>query len=160
MKPLPNNQEILDLCAQLRITEPEARMIAEDLHQGDELLVAQANVEMDPAILQRITAELNHRLTRKRPLIWLRRIAAVIMLGFIALGIVSLSWRLAPPTKTDQEATLQQEQAILFDMAMRWNSGNQDVDDLTVMEVMYLYDDENQDPTNRWGKETYHENVA
>ena len=135
MKPKKNNtDELVKLFDVLNIDSKVANEIRCDLQAGDALLSRQREPDCPDELIERITRDINNRTQRLSWPMRLRHIAAVLVLGFVLVGLFELD---VLETALDLEL---EELEVVFD-------------DPVVAEILSLWDDANWDIQQLFGKE-------
>ena len=166
-----NKDELKTLQDELGLTEAEAWRMAADIQAGDELLDSIPAEPLSADLVNDITAKINTRLSnarlpRRSPMLWLRRIAAVIVVALAGLSV----WYVGhdepipiPSSVTTVEPTSSDADRQLWDFALmlgeeRVSGSNAEMDAETMTDLLLLFDDADLSADNPLGKEPNYEN--
>ncbi|MBN1436981.1 MAG: hypothetical protein JW936_07890 [Sedimentisphaerales bacterium] len=165
-----NNEELKTLQNELGLTEAEARQMAADIQAGDELLDNLTDEPLPAKLVNDITSEIDVRLSamrlpRRSPMLWLRRIAAVIAVALAGLSV----WYVGhdepmplPSSVTTIEPTSSDADRQLWDFALtlgdeQVSETNVEMDAATMTDLLLLFDDADLSASHPLGKEPNHE---
>ena len=169
-----NNDETLrQLAGQLNIDAGHVDELVDDIRQGDALLNQLGSVAPDPVLRDRIAQLAQQqcqprraqRLPSRRFLAWSYRAAAVLLL---ALGLVAY-WSTrspAPSTElpTNITAAFVDDDSALWDAVLSAERDMENLDeltdDITLTEVLWFYETEQEQTDDLFGKENNHESLT
>lgn len=162
----PDKREIEILTGRLNIDADQAGQIADEIDAGDDLLEKLADLPIPPEVFEKTTRLIQKRLYRRR---WLGNITKIAAALIMALAAVSLLLNLtgrqnrSPGPETPMAAeqnieTFAGELDIWELLLTEEDYYDQQIDDLTITEVLILWDDLEWNSNNILGKENDHEN--
>jgi len=176
----PTPPELDQVLAELRYPPDEARQLAQDIRQGEELLRREDSLRPDPAVLARTAQRLREELKRSpahdqpspRPAApswapWAARAAAVAALLLLVLSgwwMLGDYWskKYNPPNpgpKTRRQVSFE-EGLPLWELALgQPEETRQEIDSLLLSEVLALWGRENWDVNQLFREETNDENL-
>ncbi|MBN1766139.1 MAG: hypothetical protein JW860_12835 [Sedimentisphaerales bacterium] len=162
-------EDITQLVKNLQIDEQQAQEIITDLQAGDKLLNSQSEPDPPAELLDQIEitikTHLSHRPAR-RVYIWSMRFAsaAAIIIIFVTLitlwtgpGSVPVSTPLSSPKLVD----IYDDDSALWEVALTQEmDGEEEIDDLVIIEVSLMWDEIEEPLDDLFGKENTYENVT
>ena len=166
-----DDQELQNVLADLNIEGDRAQIIRREIQAGEKLLAGQPDAPLPPGLLERTKERLHsHRRIGARQR-WLRRVAAVIFVGFLLAGIGQLARQQNPPgpdagppliaTPIPGMVELIEDD---FDLWKTMQSVENDFDqpfvDLTLSEILMLWDETDIQMDDFMGKNERHENLV
>lgn len=156
MKPKKNNtDELVKLFDVLNIDSKVANEIRCDLQAGDALLSRQREPDCPDELIERITRDINNRTQRLSWPMRLRHIAAVLVLGFVLVGLFELTRQPFGNSSLDHQTILIADEFDVLETALDLELEELEVvfDDPVVAEILSLWDDANWDIQQLFGKE-------
>jgi hypothetical protein len=157
-----NNDELKQLQTELGLSDQETRQIAADLKQADNLLNTFPVEPLSFELTNDITNRINSRLQRRSPMLWLRRVAAVVVMTLAGLSV----WHISSDQQTQIPSVItttieQQNQDAdrqLWEFALtlddqRAFESSQAIDTETMTDLLLLFDDADLSADNQVGKE-------
>jgi cytochrome c-type biogenesis protein CcmH/NrfF len=159
-----NNDELKQLQKELGLSDQEVQQISADLQQGDYLLnsfsVEPLADDLVNSINNQINSKLQPRLHRPNRMLWLRRIAAVIVVAFVALSVLYLrdhqQIQPQPIPTIEQEPENADRQlwefALMLDDTRAFES-TEAMDSETMTDLLLLFDDAELSAETPLGKE-------
>lgn len=159
-----NNNELKQLQKELGLSDQELQQISADLQQGDDLLNSFSVEPLTDDLANSITSQVNEKLQPRLPhpnrMFYLRRIAAVIVLAFVALSVLYL--RDHQQTQPQPIPTIEQETenadrqlwefALMLDDTRAFES-TEAIDSETMTDLLLLFDDAELSAETPLGKE-------
>jgi len=160
-----HNENLANLLSQIQIDQGKAQQIAQDIHQGDELLARQAAPTVPAGMFERIERAMRTRQQRQERIKMLRRAAAVLILALIPMGIwqwhrvQNIQVVSGPITSqaAGDEAGLFDSEVDLWELALMYGDQDEAIDDLALIEVS-LWNEVVWETEDLLGKELDHEN--
>lgn len=159
-----NKNELKQLQKELGLSDQEVQQIADDLQQGDDLLnslpVEPLADDLVNSITSQVNSKLQMRLHRPNRMYYLRRIAAVIVLAFVALSVLytrdhqQIQPQPIPAVEQDTENADRQlwEFALMLDDQRAFES-SEAIDTETMTDLLLLFDDAEVSAETPLGKE-------
>lgn len=159
-----NNNELKQLQNELGLSDQEVQQISADLQQGDDLLNSFSPEPLSDDLVNSITSQVNSklqmRLHKPNRMLWLRRIAAVIVLAFVGLSVLHLKddQQTQTPTVTIIEQEPENADRQLWEFALllddqRAFESSQAIDTETMTDLLILFDDAEVSAETPLGKE-------
>lgn len=156
MKPKKNNtDELTELFDLLKIDSKAANKIRHDIQAGDALLSRQDEPDCPDELIESITRDIDNRTQRLSWPMRLRPIAAVLVLGFLLVGLFELTRQPFETGPVDHQTILMADEFDVLETGLNLEQEELEVvfDDPVVAEILSLWDDANWDIQQLFGKE-------
>ena len=161
MKPEKNKpDELNELFDLLNIDSKVAGEIRQDIQAGDALLNRQNEPDCPDELIERITGDIEKQTQRLSWPMRLGRIAAVLVLGLVLVGLFELSQKPFKNGPLDPQPILLADEFDVLETALDLEQEELDVefDDPAVADILSLWDDADWDIQKIFGKEFNDEN--
>ncbi len=159
MKTENKNHEWSELLKELDLDPAEARVMLQEVADGERWLARQSEPELPAGLLERVEQKcLQSRRRVVRYPYWLTRAAAVIFIAFLCIPLMQRLTKTenTPVTQTQSGATseLYSNELDVWEVALTMESDlEREADDVTLSEMMTLWEEAGWETDNLLGKE-------
>jgi hypothetical protein len=156
MKPKQKQtDELTELFDELNIDAQAASEMRHDLQTGDALLNEQSEPDCPAKLIEKITRDIEKQSQGLSWTIQLRRIAAVLVLGLVLVGLFELSRKPIEKDSLDQHAVLLADEYDIIETALdlELEEFEVDFDNPEIADILSLWDDAGWELQQLFGKE-------